>query len=145
MDFHDIAYYPICTIIKILGNNYIGFDSKLIKDNNGNISYGMMEIKYENSVAAIEMSEKLDVDAGMKIIGTTGTIFVPEDWWRIGYFKLKQNDEKEYKRYSSNFEGNGFRYLIQALLAMIRSNGSLVQRITLEEAKSIITLLNALK
>jgi choline-phosphate cytidylyltransferase len=81
----------------------------------------------------------------MTIIGTTGTITVPEDWWRIGYFKLKQNNETSFKRYCSNFEGNGFRYLIQALLGMIRTEDSGSARITVDESDAILKLLGTLK
>lgn len=145
IDFYDIAYYPICVAVKILGSQYLSCDKKIINDEDGKIKYAMVSINYENSVASAEISMEPEVTGGMTIIGSTGTIVVPEDWWRVGYFKLKQNGETSYKRYCSNFEGNGFRYLIQALLGMIRTDEPNSARITEEESDAIMSLLNSIE
>ncbi|TDP58554.1 adenylyltransferase/cytidyltransferase family protein [Aminicella lysinilytica] len=145
LDFYDIAYYPMCVAVKILGYDYTSCDKKLVRDEDGNINYAMINVNYENAVASAEISMDPEVTGGMTIIGTTGTIIVPEDWWRVGYFKLKTNGENSYKRYCFNFEGNGFRYLIQALLGMIRSDEPNSERITDEESDAIIELLNDIR
>lgn len=145
LDFYDIAYYPMCVAVKILGYNYISCDKKTVRNEDGNINYAMINVNYENAVASAEISMDPEVTGGMTIIGTTGTIIVPEDWWRVGYFKLKTNGESSYKRYCFNFEGNGFRYLIQALLGMIRSDEPNSERITDEESDAIIELLNDIR
>jgi choline-phosphate cytidylyltransferase len=142
LDFYDLSYYPVCGIIKILGPEFTDCHCKLVKNEQGEISYGMINIEYDNSVSSIEVGMDVDVDAGLQIFGTTGTIFVPSDWWRIGYFEVKQHGESQFKRYCSNFEGNGFRYLIQALLIMIRAQGDSANRITFEESQAILSVLD---
>ena len=140
-DFMDLAYYPICVITKIMGSEYDSVHSKLIKDGE-EIAYGVITFDYQNAVAVAEVSMDLDVSGSMTIVGTNGEITIPEDWWRMGYFKLRNWSEPRAKHYSSNFEGNGFRYLIQAILSDIRMESSDTTRITLSEHRSITEILN---
>jgi choline-phosphate cytidylyltransferase len=141
-DFIDLAYYPICTIIKIFGVDYKDTKFHLLKNEQGEITYGTLSFVYEHSIASAEIGVDYDVESGMVILGTKGSIFVPGDWWRIGYFKIKMNDEATYKRYSFNLDGNGLRYLIQALLALVRSDRTESQRLLTSESETIIELLS---
>ena len=122
MKFVDLAKYPICAIMEFLGVEYEKVDYKLVRDYAGNVSYGMLTFYYENAVANAEIAfdDAIDFDGNIKIIGTDGIIEVPIEWWKIGYFKIKNNQEDSFKRYSFNLEGNGFRYVIQTLLMRIR-------------------------
>ncbi len=89
-----------------------------------------------------EISMDVDIDCGMTIYGTNGKISVPDDWWRVGYFKMKTKDDDKSKHYSSNFEGNGFRYLIQAILQEIRAEQSDATHLTSIEGKAILKVVN---
>lgn len=148
LDFIDLAYYPICTVVKVLGADFDDYNFKIIKDNDGNVSYGVISILYGNSVATIEIGMELDIDCGISILGFDGYINVPDIWWEIGYFTMKNKNEAQIKRYSSNYEGNGFRYLIQALLQRIKSKNenknNTTQSITIEESEAILAILNSL-
>ena len=46
-------------------------------------------------------------------------------WWRLAYFKMQDTVDGQVKRYSSNFEGNGYRYLVQSLLREIKMKDKL--------------------
>ena len=144
-DFIDLAYYPVCAIVKILGLEYNNCSVNLVRNEAGEITYGILSFSFDNSVAVCEVSMDIDVDCEMTILGTNGEIYVPEDWWRMGYFKYKSADDPRTKHYSSNFEGNGFRYLVQAFLQEIRSNRSDAARITEEESAAILEVLNTIE
>lgn len=144
-DFIDLAYYPVCAIVKILGLDYNDCSVNLVRNDSGEITYGIISFSFENSVAVCEISMDYDTDCEMTILGTNGEIYVPEDWWRMGYFKYKNSDDPRTKHYSSNFEGNGFRYLVQSFLQEIRSNSSDAARITEEESAVILKVLNEIE
>lgn len=144
-DFVDLAYYPVCAITKILGADVKSINVKTVKDADGNINYGLIMLTYENTVATAEVGMDMELDCGMKIIGSKGEIFVPDDWWRVGYFKYKNQGDNRTKHYSSNFEGNGFRYLIQAILQEIKSKNSDVARILPKESETVLDVLNKVK
>lgn len=144
-DFIDLAYYPVCAIVKILGLDYNDCSVNLVRNDSGEITYGIISFSFENSVAVCEISMDYDTDCEMTILGTNGEIYVPEDWWRMGYFKYKNADDPRTKHYSSNFEGNGFRYLVQSFLQEIRSNSADAARITEEESAVILKVLNEIK
>lgn len=144
MDFVDLAIYPICAVIKLLGIDYEELSCKLVFDTLNKVSYGMILFMYEQAVAAIEVGydKTLELEDSMKIIGTNGIIIVPNEWWRIGYFKVKSAGDRDFKRYSFNFEGNGFRYLVQDLLSMIRNGRTQSQHLQWNEMNAILSILS---
>ena len=130
--------------MKILGTEYQEISAKLIHNSDGTVNYGMLNFYYENALANAEISMDMETECGMRIIGTEGEMYIPEDWWRVGYFTLKNKSDERPKRYSSNFEGNGFRYLIQALLHDIRTGNTEFTLITSEEYNTITAILSTL-
>lgn len=146
MDFIDLAIYPICVIIKLLGTEYENFYYKIIKNEDNQPIYGMLNLFYESTIASAEISftEDVDIHGAMEIIGTNGIIEVPNEWWKVGYFKVKGNRDKDFKRYSFNFEGNGFRYLIQDLLSLVRNGRVQTQRLKDVEVAAMNDLLSQL-
>lgn len=140
--FIDYLYYAVCAIVKVMGTDYQRINAKIVRGEQNNASYGMLTFYYDNSVANAEISMDMDTECGMRIIGTRGEMFVPDDWWRVGYFMLKNKKDERPKRYSSNFEGNGFRYLVQAMLNDIRTGNSEFTLITPKEYKAITSILD---
>lgn len=143
MDFIDLSIYPICMIVKLLGVDYEKMSYKLVRNEESEVVYGMFMFMYGESVASIEVGfdGSLELEGAMKIVGTNGVIIVPNEWWRIGYFKVKNKEDKNFKRYSFNFEGNGFRYLVQDLLLLIRNGRTQSQRLKSSELETIIGIM----
>ncbi len=137
----DIAFYPLCMITKLLEEEYNRCNYKAIKSDEGNLIYCKFDIEYKDTVAFIEIGSDIPIDEGIVVIGTEGSILVPDQWWNLGYFKLKRRGESKFKRYSYNFDGNGFRYIIQSLLHILKNNSKRSQRITWAEQKSILSIL----
>jgi len=140
----DLAFLPVCAVIKLLGTNYKECTSKIIKGDQGEDLYGLINIVYNNSVAQIELGLDISIEDGMLIIGREGMIFVPDNWLRLGYFKIKEKGDHKFKRYSYNFDGNGFRYLIQAMLHGLRIDNNGLQRIEENETKAVLDIINRL-
>lgn len=138
----DVAYYPICVVIKLLGDQYQNCRCKLIRDADNMIQYGIISLIYANTIALVELGMKLPVEDGVLITGTDGMLFIPDDWWNLGYFKLRKKNENKFKRYSYNFDGNGFRYMIQFLLQMIKNETVSVPGISSKESRAILSVLN---
>lgn len=134
----------MCAITKVLGPDYEDISSKIVRDENNNDIYGMITFKYPNATAIAEIGIDTNLDGAMVITGRDGEIIIPEDWWRVGYFKYKNRNEKRAKHYSSNFDGNGFRYLIQSLLRDIRDDQFYSTNITEDEAESILRAINTI-
>lgn len=141
----EVAYYPICMIIKLLGDQYRVCDCKNIKDEDDNIIYDILSLDYENAIGLIEIGMNLSVEDGILITGTEGIVFVPDDWWNLGYFKVRRKNEAKFKRYSYNFDGNGFRYMIQFLLQMIKNETVSAPGITSQESTAILSVLERIK
>ena len=104
-----------------------------------------MFFRYEDAVSRIEIGKNIDWHNHLTVIGTKGRIVLEDDWWNTGYFKVIKNGCKKVDRRSFNFEGTGFRYLIQELLIMLRDERYECNRLTDDEACSILKVLNKLE
>ncbi len=117
----EILVYPLLFVDKLLGSNYLSAKSDRIKvDLESEILKS--QIEFSNALANISIYKELDYNSCLTILGTKGKIVIEDDWWNTGYFEAWIKGEKNKKRYSFNFEGNGFRYLLQELLIMIKDN-----------------------
>lgn len=140
-DILEIAYRPICMIIKIMGYNYENALVNVVYNDSGNAIYCTVDLKYQNSTAYAEISTGIEIDCAMTVNGTKGVVQIPDEWWRVGYFKIKKSGETRYKHYSSNFDGYGTRYVIQTFIQEVKSGTRSNLRVTAEEAKAINNIL----
>lgn len=88
----EIVYYPICAVLKLLGNKYKDRKCKTVKNDVGDFVYGAIELIYSKGTAFIETGIDVSLEDSMVIVGTEGTIHVPDDWWNLGYFKWKEEE-----------------------------------------------------
>lgn len=139
--FHETVVYAICAIIKLLGMKCQEVTSNAVKDSSGNFIYDMITMKYPGALATIEIGSTVDVEDELVIIGTKGRVTVPNDWWNTGYFEAKVEGNEFLKRYSFNFEGNGFRYLLQELMIMISDRRTECTRLFYEESEALVDIL----
>lgn len=142
-DFADILMYPFCAVIKLLGINYKDISSKTVSGKNGESLYHNIRVNYANAVATVEVGETVAIDENMEIIGDKGKIIIPNDWWNTGYFETKLLASNNPKRYSFNFDGNGFRYLLQELMIMQKDKRYECTRIFHEESMKLVEMINA--
>lgn len=119
-DIYNMLTLCNILIMKTLGINYKDFDYKIIKDPEDNISFIHLKFDYEDAIGLIEIGRHLELKNELVIIGKKGTITVDNKWWETGYFELYDKEQNSLKKYSFNFEGNGFRYIVQQLLIMLR-------------------------
>ena len=141
-DLYDCIALPVCILTKMLGIDY-DIQMKVVNGEDGSPIYAVLlnEGNSLNTAFVFEVGMDVEVDSRMTILGTDGIIEVPGDWWKTGYFKMRLNTEDTYKRYSSNFEGNGFRYIIQSLLSMIKDERIWTTRVLPEEQIKVANIL----
>ncbi|MFR7590275.1 MAG: adenylyltransferase/cytidyltransferase family protein [Longibaculum sp.] len=140
---YDAIYFTICILTKILGRDYQDIQVKAIK-NNGEVVYEKIELDYENSVAYGEITQHIQSHSYLELVGTNGKIEVPDLWWHANYFKVITNDTNNVRRYSTNFEGNGFRYLMQVMMQMIKDKKIESQRLSSKDSIEITKILTKL-
>ena len=131
-------------MIKILGRDYLEVNTNVVKDKKGNCIYDMITMKYPDALATIEIGTTVDVEDEFVVIGSKGRVTIPNDWWNTGYFEAKIDDSKGLKRYCFNFEGNGFRYLLQELLIMISDERTECTRLFYEESEALADILEVI-
>ncbi|MDO4276890.1 MAG: adenylyltransferase/cytidyltransferase family protein [Eubacteriales bacterium] len=139
--FNETVAHAICAIIKLLGKNCLEVNTNAVKDEKGDFIYDMITMKYPETLATIEIGTTVDVEDEFVIIGSKGRITVPNDWWNTGYFEAKVEGNEFLKRFSFNFEGNGFRYLLQELMIMISDKRTECTRLFYEESEALVDIL----
>lgn len=139
--FNETAVCAICAVMKLLGKDCLNVASNAVQDENGNYIYDMITMKYPGALATIEIGSTVDIQNELVVIGSKGRVTVPNDWWNTGYFEAKVDGNEFLKRYSFNFEGNGFRYLLQELMIMISDQRTECTRLFYEESEALAEIL----
>lgn len=137
--FSDALVLGIVMIIKLLGNE---FEHVNVVNYKNKVHYLNVLFENNDSFGTIEISNDLELENKLVIVGENGTIVVENDWWNTSYFEFKQVEEKFEKRYCYNFNGNGFRYVLQELLIMLSDNTIESTRFFKNESEMLIKLLN---
>lgn len=141
----DLETLGVAMMVKLLGVGTDNIIKKVAKNEDGSIKYANIFGINGDAVGNIEIGMDIDLADEMVIVGDNATIKVKDDWWNTGYFELKSYNEKFVKKYSYNFEGNGFRYILQELLIMLRDKRSECTRLFREESEAIVDILNIIE
>ena len=131
-------------MLKIMGLDYEKADFNVSKDGD-NIEFASMNFVYPNGRAVINVGNTIRVDNQLEIIGTKGTIRMKGDWWRSKSFELHTPGSSDVQLYTTNFEGNGFKYLIRELSSMLSNNRINSKSIFEDESIRIVEILEDVK
>ena len=142
--FNETVCTAICAVLKLLGRKCRDINTNAVRDQEGKFVYDMITMKYANALATIEIGTTVDIENELVIIGSNGRVTIPNDWWNTGYFEANISGKEFLKRYSFNFEGNGFRYLLQELMIMIRDKRTECTRLFYDESLKIIEILETI-
>lgn len=142
--FYDLSSLALLPMLKIMGQDYEEVDF-MIKQEDEEIDFASMNFKYPNGRAVINVGNKIRVDNQLEIIGSEGTIRMKDNWWRSKYFELHKPGINEAELYNTNFEGNGFKYLIKGLSTMLSNNQTDSMGVFKDESIKIVEILEQLR
>ncbi len=142
--FYDLSVYTLVPMLKIMGLNYENFDC-IVKKDGENIEFASMNFAYPNSRAIITVGNKMRVDNQLEIVGTEGTIRMKNDWWRSRNFEIHTPDSTDVQVFNTNFDGNGFKYLLRELSNLLGDNRIDSRRIQEDELLAIINILEQVR
>lgn len=115
----EMLVYPTIFASKLIQNDLINTFSNLVNLGDDKMIF-RTQMDYGSVIFNISISKNIKTKSEFCIYGTEGKIEISDDWWNTGYFEAWIESSINKKRYCFNFEGNGFRYLLQELLIMIR-------------------------
>lgn len=144
-DTYDAIEVAISVIGKLIGYN-LDVNSYANIVNDSGLRYMVLTGQEKNASSSffVEIGLDMNLDSSMLILGTKGKISIPGDWWTTGYFKMDIEGEEREKRFSSNFGGNGVRYLLQSLLGRIELEKVQTVRILPKEIVSTASIIEKL-
>ena len=118
--FYNLLTMALCPMIKVMGKEYVEKDIQLIKDEEG-IQFASLNFNYREARATLTVGNRVRTRNNLEIIGTEGTIHVGGKWWRGSYFEIDKPDQEDAEIYNTNYQGNGFKYLIKAIATMMEN------------------------
>lgn len=118
----ELATYPLCVIVKLLGANYkdIQFTSIFDKET-GVDTYTKINLEYENAMATANVGLGVKREGDLVIAGTKAYIYVPAPWWKTEYFEIRFEDPTKVQKFFVKFDGDGLRYELSDFLNAINS------------------------
>lgn len=141
--FYDLSVYTLVPMLKIMGLDYESADFNVSKDGD-DIEFASMNFVYPKGRAVINVGNTIRVDNQIEIIGTEGTIRMKNDWWRSKSFELHSLGH-DVQLFNTNFEGNGFKYLIREMSTMLSNNRINSKSIFEEESLKVVEILEQVK
>lgn len=142
--FYNLLTTALCPVIKIMGKDYRTSDFQTLTDEDG-IQFCSLDFKYDNARAVITVGDKVRVKNQLEIIGTEGTIRIGERWWRGSSFELNRLENDLPESYITNYQGNGFKYLIKAMAMMIESGRHESMGLFEDEALAIASIIEEIE
>ena len=118
--FYDLTTSALTTVFNILGTDYKKIDKRIIKDDES-IEYMSMTVTYPSTEAIINIGNRVRMMNKIEIVGTEGTIWLGDNWWRADSFELTPVDGEK-KIFNVNYEGNGFKFIVKDLATMMEDN-----------------------
>jgi len=109
------------------------------------VSYSSATFERGGSLATFEIIGGMTMDSGLTLIGSQGWLDVPGDWLRVGYFQVHSFETQQSpKHFSFNFEGNGFRYILQEFMIMNSDGRTHSTRYLSDDSIAVVDLINML-
>lgn len=142
--FYDLSTYCLIPLLKIMGLDY-DKDEFIVTKDGDNIEFASMHFTYPKGFAVINVGNQIRVDNQLEIIGTKGTIRMKGDWWRSKTFELHTPGSDDVQLFNTNFEGNGFKYLIKAVSTMLSNNRINSKSIFENESLKMVEILEKIK
>ena len=118
--FYDLLALALCPMIKIMGCSYNSVDIQTSKENNI-IEFASLDFKYDSGRAVINVGNRIRTKSRIEIVGTKGTIRMDNRWWKGSYFELDNPDAVDLEIYNTNYQGNGFKYLLKSIATMLEN------------------------
>lgn len=134
--FYDLTVVCLLLMLKIMGQNYSKSDFKVTK-NGESIEFASLYFDYPKGIALINAGNKIRVNNQLEIIGTEGTIRMSGDWWKCKNFEIHKPGLSDVQVFNTNFEGDGFKYLIKEMSRMLFTNRIKTKAILDEESLKI--------
>lgn len=110
-------------IFQLLGTNYKSkqivtkiIDKKLRYD-----GFTKIDFVFDKAVASAKIAKGAKAEGELIITGTKGYIYVPAPWWKMDYFEVRFENQRENKRYFYQLDGEGIRYEIVAFVKAVES------------------------
>lgn len=136
----DAVIYPLMAVAKLMGTDYKSIDKFDVKENN-KTSYRKIIIKFENSIATIQISQGMKLHDNLTVIGTSGYSIIEKPWWKTEIFTI-YNKEKS-KKHCFDFDEEGIKYELSDFLNTILSKNN-HQKIFAKESKFLSKVMEEL-
>ncbi|MDE7203533.1 MAG: Gfo/Idh/MocA family oxidoreductase [Lachnospiraceae bacterium] len=139
--FTELGSYCLLPAIKLLGHDYeeVWFES--IKDEKKIDLYTKAHIRYINGLATATCGLGVKSEGKLMISGTSGYIVVEAPWWKTSYFEVHHENPNDIERFSERFLGDGMRYEICDMLAMINGDTKKDFKLTRKDSETMAEII----
>ena len=117
--FIELGSYVMLPILKMMGVNYESIVFASFNGENGLDLFTRVTLRYRTGLATATCGLGVKSEGRLLISGTKGYIVADAPWWKTTYFEVHYEDAAKVDKYSETFLGDGLRYEISDMLALI--------------------------
>lgn len=143
-DYEYMLTLSICVMIKLLGVDFSSMKETIKRTNSGEVAYASLAFTYNDVMAVIDIGNKVPLRNRLEIVGETGTLLCENEWWLPSYFEIRRPEAEKVEKYSSNFDGNGLKYILREMKNLLNNKANYSKCLFPDESIKIIEIMEKL-
>lgn len=139
--FLELGSYVLLPILKLFGTNFDTLRFETINAENGLDLFTKVSMSFPAGLATATCGLGIKSEGRLLISGTKGYIVVTPPWWKTTYFEIHYEDPTIVDKYSENFFGDGLRYELSDMLAIINRIEKERFKLTVKESVTLAEIM----
>lgn len=141
----DIGIYPISFASMLFGPHPVKMESHADIGPTGVDESFQAKLHYAGGqVATVSSSLRQDTDKALTVVGSAGTLHIPQDFYMAERMILSREDEAD-RVFEIPVEGNGYQYQAVEVMRRLRDGETESEIMPLDETLDIMRILDALR
>lgn len=132
--FSELGSYVMLPIFKIFGTNFDSVNFETINDENGLDIFTKTSFTFPSGLATATCGLGVKSEGRLLISGTEGYIVAAPPWWKTTAFELHYEDPNKVGKYHEPFLGDGLRYELSDMVALINGTETTDFKLTAKES-----------
>lgn len=118
--FTEFGSYTMFPVFQLLGTEWDSVCFRSLPSTNGLDAYTKAEFDYKDAFGLAKTGLLTKSEGQLVVAGTKGYILAKSPWWLTREFEVRFEDPDRIERHTSEFEGTGLRYEVEAFVKAVR-------------------------
>ncbi|HEX6875624.1 MAG TPA: Gfo/Idh/MocA family oxidoreductase [Nocardioidaceae bacterium] len=140
----EFASYPLLAAVKLLGHDVRDMTAySWSPPEQGVDLFSRIDLVFDSAVASARIGLGVKAEGELVIAGTKGYVYVPAPWWKTEHFEVRFEDQRQNRKYSYRFDGDGLRYEIAEFTSLINGQKPETFKLSHKDSVTLASIIGA--